>query len=195
MTLATNIETKTNGLMPNTDGRGHSLGLGHRQGPFGTDIALFEERTKIKCSILNGTMAKGNSGNGWVRTDRCPTPYTKQYRYVCSPSEYGQRKEIYFYIIHTAREGRASPNIVPARFNLFIEYFSPTEQYGAMEKKHTANHAPAGEGYPVGKIEPVLLIQFISCHRENPSHRLTNHIQSAASASLWVDIQHLAIIF
>lgn len=119
-----------------------------------------------------------------MRTYRCPTPYTKQYWYVLCPSGTSPKEEIYS-IPSIQREERASQNIVPAQ-NQFLSNTSAQQDSTERRKRYTANHAPAGEGYPVGKIEPVL-DTFHHLPPTTPSHRPTNRIQSAASASLWAD--------
>lgn len=105
--------------MPNPHGRGHSPDWRPARA-FSPDIALFEDDND-EVFVTEWDESIRNCGNGWVRTYRCPTSYTKRQRTVLSYQDI--TKEIYS-IPSVHREERASHGIGPNQ-NDFYRDFQP----------------------------------------------------------------------
>ena len=151
--------------MPNTDGKVHNClaerhtpARGHENG----------NKTLLNDGNIDTVVAQWddgvhNCGNGWVRTYRCPTFIYETISNPCSLSRHHQGN-LFLYHPYNPK-GEPHMTLVPCK-RAFIEFFSPTTQYGATERG-IANHAPAVEGNPVREIESVPSIQSIHCCRQN----------------------------
>ena len=83
-----------------------------------------------------------------------------------------------------------SEQMVPTK-TTFYSLSGPTGQYGTTENAQQSTHQQENVTRPVKCARPLDRLDHFS--RTNPSHRRTNRIQPAASASLGL-IQHLASI-
>lgn len=135
----------------------------------------------------------GNCGNEKVGCVHIAAQHRirKQHRCLCMLHvEIITKEKVLLHALQTPR--RMSLRVNDPNQDSFLST-SPAQQSSMERRKMHSKARISRKRLPVQLNAPALSIDFITFQRTNPSHRPTNRIQPAASASLGL-IQHLASI-